>query len=118
MNALATVTVPVIDQYGSVFRLLRAVGLPFSLSRVEELSELGPDAPLAILGSYGRPDADTVHVLSERIPTVIYAVQVRATDPVPDTGALGYLTDRMSIHAVRDALVAALRLAMAGTAPR
>ena len=58
MAAALDLAVPVIDPYGSVFRLLRGVELPFSLFRVEDPSEVAADAPFAILGSYGKPDAD------------------------------------------------------------
>ena len=69
------VPIPVVDPYGSVFRLLRSVELPFSLFRVEDTSEIAADAPFAILSSYGKADAAVVEELADRVPTVVYAVQ-------------------------------------------
>ena len=83
MATALTVAIPVVDPYGSVFRLLRSVELPFSLFRVEDASEVGADAPFAILSSYGKADAAVVEELSDRVPTVVYAVQVRANEPAP-----------------------------------
>jgi len=36
MATALNVAIPVVDPYGSVFRLLRSVELPFSLFRVED----------------------------------------------------------------------------------
>ena len=108
MAAALDLAVPVIDPYGSVFRLLRGVELPFSLFRVEDPSEVAADAPFAILGSYGKPDADAVGELSSRIPTVVYAVQVRASDPAPFMRALAYVSDRMPAGLIRATIMAAL----------
>jgi hypothetical protein len=101
------VVVPVIDPYGSVFRLLRSVELPFSLFRVEDPSEIASDAPFAILSSYGKADADAVGELANRVPTVVYAVQVRASDPAPLMRAFGYVSDRMPAGLIRDVIMAA-----------
>jgi hypothetical protein len=111
------IAVPVVDPYGSVFRLLRLAELPFSLFRVEDPSEVAADAPFAILGSYGKPDADAVGELASRVPTVVYAVQVRAGDPAPLMRALGYVSDRMPAGLVRDVIVAALVRATTAAAP-
>jgi hypothetical protein len=100
--------VPVIDPYGSVFRLLRGAELPFSLFRVEDPSEVSGDAPFAILGSYGKPDAAAVGELAARVPTVVYAVQVRASDPAPLMRASGYVNDHMPAGLVRDVILSAL----------
>ena len=108
MAAALDLAVPVIDPYGSVFRLLRGVELPFSLFRVEDPSEVAADAPFAILGSYGKPDADAVGELSSRVPTVVYAVQVRASDPAPLMRALAYVSDRMPAGLIRATIMAAL----------
>lgn len=111
------VAVPVVDPYGSIFRLLRTLELPFSLFRVEDPSEVSADAPFAILGSYGKPDADAVGELAGRVPTVVYAVQVRASDPAPLMRALGYVSDRMPVGLIRDVIVSALmRASTASTA--
>ena len=114
MAVALDLAVPVIDPYGSVFRLLRLVELPFSLFRVEDPSEVDADAPFAILGSYGKPDADAVGELASRVPTIVYAVQVRASDPAPLMRALGYVSDRMPVGMVRDVIVNAVMR----TAPR
>src|SRR5439155_22394001 len=74
------VAIPVVDPYGSVFRLLRSVELPFSLFRVEAPSEIEADAPFAILSSYGKADAAAVGELAGRDRTVRYRVQMRARD--------------------------------------
>jgi hypothetical protein len=102
------VAIPVVDPYGSVFRLLRMVELPFSLFRVEDTSEIEADAPLAILSSYGKADAAAVEELAGRIPTVVYAVQVRASDPAPLMHVLGYVSDRMPAGLIRDVITSAL----------
>jgi hypothetical protein len=47
--------IPVIDPYGSVFRLLRTLGPPFGMWRVDEAAE-AENASFAILGVYGKPD--------------------------------------------------------------
>jgi hypothetical protein len=83
------------------------VELPFSLFRVEDTSEVAADAPFAILSSYGKADAVVVEELSDRVPTVVYAVQVRASDPAPIMRALGYVSDRMPIGLIRDVITAA-----------
>ncbi|TMC77038.1 MAG: hypothetical protein E6J09_08415 [Chloroflexi bacterium] len=102
------VAVPVVDPYGSVFRLLRSVELPFSLFRVEDPSDVEADAPFAILSSYGKADAAQVAELAGRVPTVVYAVQVRANDPAPLMSALGYVSDRMPAGLIRDVIMSAL----------
>jgi hypothetical protein len=107
MASALNVAIPVVDPYGSVFRLLRSVELPFSLFRVEDTSEIEADAPFAILSSYGKADAAVVEELSGRVPTVVYAVQVRASDPAPLMRALAYVTDRMPVGLIRDVITAA-----------
>jgi hypothetical protein len=102
------VAIPVVDPYGSVFRLLRSVELPFSLFRVEDSSEIEADAPFAILSSYGKADAAVVEELSDRVPTVVYAVQVRANEPAPLMRAIGYVSDRMPVGLIREVIVSAL----------
>ena len=102
------VAIPVVDPYGSVFRLLRSVELPFSLFRVEDTSEIAADAPFAILSSYGKADAAVVEELADRVPTVVYAVQVRANEPAPLMRAIGYVSDRMPVGLIRDVIVSAL----------
>src|SRR6059036_1126059 len=101
------VAIPVVDPYGSVFRLLRSVELPFSLFRVEDTSEIEADAPFAILSSYGKADAAVVE-LSDRIPTVVYAVQVRANEPAPLMRAMAYVSDRMPTRMIHDVITSAL----------
>jgi hypothetical protein len=101
------VAIPVVDPYGSVFRLLRSVELPFSLFRLEDTSEIAADAPFAILSSYGKPDAAVVEELSDRVPTVVYAVQVRASDPAPLMRALAYVSDWMPADLIRAVITAA-----------
>ena len=108
MSRVLEAAIPVIDPYGSVFRLLRTIELPFSLFRVDEASEVGAESPFVILGSYGKPDADTVGELASRVPTVVYAVQVRAGDPAPLMRVLGYMSDRMPVGDIREMLVRAL----------
>jgi hypothetical protein len=102
------VAIPVVDPYGSVFRLLRSVELPLSLFRVEDPSEVEADAPFAILSSYGRADAAAVEELAARVPTLVYAVQVRASDPAPVMRALAYVTDRMPARLIHDVIMTAL----------
>ena len=89
------VAVPVVDPYGSVFRLLRSVELPFSLFRVEDPSDV-------------EADASAVDELAGRVPTVVYAVQVRASDPAPLMSALAYVSDRMPAGLIRDVIMSAL----------
>ena len=108
MATALNVAIPVVDPYGSVFRLLRSVELPFSLFRVEDTSEVEADAPFAILSSYGKADAAVVEELSDRVPTVVYAVQVRANEPAPLTRAMAYVSDRMPVGMIRDVIVSAL----------
>lgn len=96
------VAIPVVDPYGCVFRLLRSVELPFSLFRVEDPSEVEADAPFAILSSYGKPDAEVIAEFAGRVPTVVYAVQVRASDPAPLMRVLGYVSDRMGAADIRE----------------
>jgi hypothetical protein len=105
------VAIPVVDPYGSVFRLLRSAELPFSLFRVEDSSEIEADAPFAILSSYGKADAAVVEELSDRVPTVVYAVQVRASDPAPLMRALAYVSDRMPVGLIRDVITTAVERA-------
>jgi len=108
MAVALDVAIPVVDPYGSVFRLLRSVELPFSLFRVEDTSEIAADAPFAILSSYGKADAAVVEELADRVPTVVYAVQVRANDPAPLMRAMAYVSDRMPVGLIRDVIVSAL----------
>ena len=108
MATSQSVAIPVVDPYGSVFRLLRSVELPFSLFRVEDPSEIEADAPFAILGSYGKADAVAVEELAGRVPTVVYAVQVRASDPAPLMRALAYVSDRMPNRLIHDVITSAL----------
>jgi len=107
------VPIPVVDPYGSVFRLLRLVELPFSLFRVEDPSEIAADAPFAILSSYGKADAAVVEELADRVPTVVYAVQVRASDPAPLMRAIAYVSDRMPASLIRSVITAAVERASA-----
>jgi hypothetical protein len=108
MATALNVAIPVVDPYGSVFRLLRSVELPFSLFRVEDASEIEADAPFAILSSYGKADAAIVEKLSDRVPTVVYAVQVRANEPAPLMRALAYVSDRMPAQMIYDVITSAL----------
>ena len=108
MAVALDVAIPVVDPYGSVFRLLRSVELPFSLFRVEDTSEIAADAPFAMLSSYGKADAAVVEELADRVPTVVYAVQVRANDPAPLMRAMAYVSDRMPVGLIRDVIVSAL----------
>ena len=108
MRVESDIAVPVIDPYGSVFRLLRTIELPFTLFRVEDPSQVKADAPFAILSSYGTPDADAVDKVAERVPTVVYAVQVRAGDPAPLMRVLGYVSDRMPVGDIRAVILRAL----------
>jgi len=39
------------------------------------------------------------------VPTIVYAVQVRASDPAPLMRALGYVSDRMPLTMIRDVIV-------------
>src|SRR5439155_1560819 len=82
--------------------------LPFSLFRVEDPSEIEADAPFAILSSYGKADAAAVGELAGRVPTVVYAVQVRAGEPAPLMRALAYVSDRMPGALIRDVIVSAV----------
>ena len=113
MSRVLEAAIPVIDPYGSVFRLLRGVELPFSLFRVEDATELDRelDVPFVILSSYGKPDAAAV-ALAERMPTVVYAVQVRECDPAPLMRVLGYVSDRMPVGDIRAVLLRALGIVM------
>ena len=104
MNRMVEVAIPVVDPYGSVFRLLRSIELPFSLFRVEDQSEVGAESPFVILGSYGKADGE----LARRGPTVVYAVQVRASDPAPLMRVLGYVSDHMPVGDIRAVLLRAL----------
>jgi hypothetical protein len=108
MATALNVAIPVVDPYGSVFRLLRSVELPFSLFRVEDASEVQADAPFAILSSYGKADAAVVEELSDRVPTVVYAVQVRANEPAPIMRAMAYVSDRMPEGLIRAVITAAV----------
>src|SRR5258705_12506844 len=108
MATAQSVAIPVVDPYGSVFRLLRSVELPFSLFRVEDASEVQADAPFAILSSYGKADAAVVEELSDRVPTVVYAVQVRANEPAPLMRAMAYFSDRMPEGLIRPVILSAL----------
>ena len=105
------VAIPVVDPYGSVFRLLRSVELPFSLFRVEDPSEIEADAPFAILSSYGKADTNAIEVIAERVPTVVYAVQVRASDPAPLMRVLAYVSDRMPAGLIRDVITSGVERA-------
>ena len=111
MATALNVAIPVVDPYGSVFRLLRSVELPFSLFRVEDTSEIEADAPFAILSSYGKADAAVVKELSDRVPTVVYAVQVRANEPAPLMRAMAYVSDRMPTGMIREVITSALERA-------
>ena len=108
MATALNVAIPVVDPYGSVFRLLRSVELPFSLFRVEDASEIEADVPFAILSSYGKADAAAVEELAGRVRTVVYAVQVRANEPAPLMRAMAYVSDRMPNRMIRDVIVSAL----------
>src|SRR5437899_1407278 len=46
--------------------------------------------------------------LAGRVPTVVYAVQVRASDPAPLMSALAYVSDRMPAGLIRDVIMSAL----------
>jgi hypothetical protein len=108
MATAQSVAIPVVDPYGRVFRLLRSVELPFSLFRVEDASEVRADAPFVILSSYGKADAAVVEELSDRVPTVVYAVQVRANEPAPLMRAMAYVSDRMPVGLIRAVILSAL----------
>jgi hypothetical protein len=78
---------------------------------VEDTSEIEADAPFAILSSYGKADAAVVEELSDRVPTVVYAVQVRANEPAPLMRAMAYVSDRMPNGMIRDVITSALERA-------
>ena len=46
--------------------------------------------------------------LAGRLPTVVYAVQVRANEPAPLMRAMAYVSDRMPVGLIRDVIVSAL----------
>src|SRR2546428_11720253 len=75
--------IPVIDPYGSVFRLLRTLGLPFGMWRVDDAAEAA-NAPFAILGVYGKPDPAAIAAGARRGPTGPYSVMARASDAHPN----------------------------------
>src|SRR2546428_1729500 len=108
MATALNVAIPVVDPYGSVFRLLRSVELPFSLFRVEDASEVEADAPFAILSSYGKADAAVGEELSGRVRTVVYAVPVRANEPAPLMRAMAYVSDPMPNGMIREVIGSAL----------
>src|SRR5207244_13571062 len=105
------VAVAGVDRYGSVFWVLRSVELPVSVFRVEDMWEIEAGAPFAILSSYGTADAAVVEELSDRVPTVVYAVQVRANEPAPLMRAMAYVSDRMPVGLIRDVITAAVERA-------
>ena len=82
-------------------------GLPFRFS-AWRYRLIAADAPFAILSSYGKADAAVVEELSDRVPTVVYAVQVRANEPAPLMRALAYVSDRMPTRMIRDVITSAL----------
>jgi len=49
-----------------------------------------------------------VEELAGRVPTVVYAVQVRANEPAPLMRAMAYVSDRMPVGLIRDVIVSAL----------
>ena len=49
--------------------------------------------------------------LSDRVPTVVYAVQVRANEPAPLMRAMAYVSDRMPVGLIRDVITAAVERA-------
>ena len=49
-----------------------------------------------------------VEELSVRVPTVVYAVQVRANEPAPLMRAMAYVSDRMPTRMIRDVITSAL----------
>src|SRR3989442_9670952 len=101
MATALNVAIPVVDPYGSVFRLLRSVELPFSLFRVEDASEVEADSPFAILSSHGKAHAAVVEEPSARVRTVVYPVQVRANQPPPLMRAISYASDRIPNGMIR-----------------
>src|SRR3989442_7836715 len=68
--------IPVIDPYGSVFRLLRTLGLPFGMWRVDDAAEAA-NAPFAILGVYGKPDPAAIAAVARRLASVPHSVLAR-----------------------------------------
>src|SRR2546430_14373119 len=78
--------IPVIDPYGSVFRLLRTLGLPFGMWRVDDAAEAA-NAPFAILGVYGKPDPAAIAAGAPRVPTALYSGMARPS--YDDAIALG-----------------------------
>src|SRR5207245_7993333 len=91
--------IPVIDPYGSVFRLLRTLGLPFGMWRVDDAAEAA-NAPFAILGVYGKPDPAAIVAVARRVPAVIYSVMVRPLfDDAIALGAFVVVRDCIALNA-------------------
>ena len=101
-------SIPVIDPYGSVFRLLRTLGLPFGMWRVDDAAEAA-NAPFAILGVYGKPDPAAIAAVARRVPTVLYSVMARPSyDDAIALGAIDVVSDGMAPTAARAVLLNAL----------
>ena len=74
---------------------------------------MGPRRRLAIvgLGMALKPHIRSLEELSDRVPTVVYAVQVRANEPAPLMRAMAYVSDRMPTRMIRDVITSALERA-------
>jgi hypothetical protein len=102
-------SIPVIDPYGSVFRLLRTLGLPFGMWRVDDAAEAA-NAPFAILGVYGKLDPAAIAAVARRVPTVLYSVMARPSyNDAIALGAIDVVSDRMEPTAARAVILQAFR---------
>lgn len=98
--------VPLVDERGAAFDLIRSLGLPMGVWRVPSPADLGDvsPVPLVMLAVYSRADIDAARGLLKDIPTLVLGIGTgpREGSRALGLGAVGYTHDTLEPAELRD----------------
>ncbi len=100
--------VPLVDERGAAFDLIRSLGLPMGVWRVPTAADLGDvsPVPLVMLAVYSRADIDAARGLLKDMPTLVLGIGTgpREGSRALGLGAVGYMHDTLEPVELRDAI--------------
>lgn len=99
---------PLVDERGAAFDLIRSLGLPMGVWRVPSAADLGDVAPvpLVMLAVYSGADIDAARSLFKRTPTLVLGIGTgpREGSRALGLGAVGYMHDTLDAIELRDTI--------------
>ncbi|MBU6422832.1 MAG: hypothetical protein KGQ88_02215 [Chloroflexi bacterium] len=99
---------PLVDECGAAFDLIRSLGLPMGVWRVPSAAELGDVSltPLVMLAVYSRADIDAARALLRDTPTLVLGIGTgpREGSRALGLGAVGYMHDALDAVELRDTI--------------